>query len=210
MGFFKSTLLIYQFVMKTIQLIILCAFFIGNAFAQQPVQTKKTPNTIKGQFDQVYKKSNSYEVFKVIRKDRFLKLQKNVLDSISVLKKDALTKQQSINSLKENITSLESEISTLNSDLSKSLTKENNISLFGLQLNKVTYNTILWGIIASLLTGLLFFIFRYNKSNSLTKDAKNNLQSVEQEFEQHRKKAIEKEQKLRRQLQDEINKQRGS
>ncbi|WP_407267387.1 hypothetical protein R8G64_12630 [Tenacibaculum maritimum] len=43
----------------------------------------------------------------------------------------------------------------------------------------------------------------------MTKEAKNNLAEIEQEFEEHRKKSLEKEQKIRRQLQDEINKQRG-
>ena len=38
----------------------------------------------------------------------------------------------------------------------------------------------------------------------------NNLLDVEQEFEQHRKKSLEREQKLRRQLQDEVNKHRGN
>jgi predicted dithiol-disulfide oxidoreductase (DUF899 family) len=33
---------------------------------------------------------------------------------------------------------------------------------------------------------------------------------VEQEYEQHRKKTLVREQKLRRKLQDEINKQRNS
>ncbi|APG65065.1 hypothetical protein LPB136_06755 [Tenacibaculum todarodis] len=195
--------------MKTIQLTILSALLTLNIFAQQPNQVQEFPKTIEGQFQKLYKKSNNYQVYKVMRKDNFLKLQKNVLDSISAIKKEASNKQQTINSQQKTISSLESTISKTNKDLTVSMTKEDNISLFGLQLNKITYNTILWGIIAGLLAGLLFFIFRYNNSNSLTSEARKALSDVEQELEQHRKKTIEKEQKLRRQLQDEINKQRG-
>ena len=61
-----------------------------------------------------------------------------------------------------------------------------------------------------MLLALTYFIFKFSKSNVLTKEAKSNLIEVEQEFEQHRKKTLEREQKLRRQLQDEINKQRNS
>ena len=43
----------------------------------------------------------------------------------------------------------------------------------------------------------------------LTKQAQENLITVEEEFEAHRKKALEREQKLRRQLQDEVNKHRN-
>jgi hypothetical protein len=57
---------------------------------------------------------------------------------------------------------------------------------------------------------LFYFIFKFSKSNILTKEAQNNLLDIEQEFEEYRKKSIEREQKLRRQLQDEINKLRSS
>ena len=42
----------------------------------------------------------------------------------------------------------------------------------------------------------------------MTKDAKRALSEMEEEFEEHRKTALEREQKVRRQLQDEINKQK--
>lgn len=196
--------------MKNIQLIIICVLLYANSFAQQTAKpVEQFPNTLDGQFQKLYKRSNNFQVYKVMRKDGFLKLKKNVLDSISALKKDAVTKQKTITSQQENITSLNNKITTLNNDLSVSMGKEDNISLLGFQLNKLTYNTILWGIIAGLLAGLLFFIYKFNNSNSLTKEAKLTLENVEEEFETHRKKSIEREQKLRRQLQDEINKQRG-
>ena len=198
--------------MRNIQLTFVCFFLLGISFAQEPIKqqnTEKFPNTIKGQFEKIYKKSGNYQIYKVIKKEDFLKLQKYVLDSISLIEKQTIAKQQTINSQQKNITSLEKNISKLNEDLSSSKGKENSISLFGLQLNKTSYNTLLWGIITILLVSLLFFIFKFKNSNSLTKEAKKALLDVEQDFELYRKKTIEKEQKLRRQLQDEINKQRG-
>jgi hypothetical protein len=44
----------------------------------------------------------------------------------------------------------------------------------------------------------------------LTKEAKANLQEAEEELTLFRKKSLEREQKLRRQLQDEINKNRNN
>jgi hypothetical protein len=58
--------------------------------------------------------------------------------------------------------------------------------------------------------GMLFFMYKFSNSNLLTKEAKHNLAEVEQELSLFRKKTLENEQKLRRQLQDEINKQRNS
>ena len=45
---------------------------------------------------------------------------------------------------------------------------------------------------------------------SVTKAAKKSLEDTELEFEEHRRVALEREQKVRRQLQDEINKQKGN
>ena len=145
----------------------------------------------------------------MVKRTKFLQFQKEIIDSVHILKTNISTKQGKITNQQKTITDLESKITLLNNDLSTSIDKENGISLFGMLLNKTTYNSIVWGIIIVLLTGLFFFIYRFNNSNVVTKETKELLTDVEQEFEQYKKKSLDKEQKLRRQLQDEINKQRG-
>ena len=83
------------------------------------------------------------------------------------------------------------------------------MSLLGLQMSKTSYNILMWTIIGGLLTLLLIFIFKFKNSNSVTKAAKKALAETEEEFEEHRRSALEREQKVRRQLQDELNKQKG-
>jgi len=165
--------------------------------------------TVKNQFKKLYKNSNNYQIYKVVKKNAFLSLQKNILDSIKTIKKDANLKQLKINEQQKSITSLQTRIDTLNSELSVSIEKEDAFSFIGIPLNKGTYNTILWSIIGILLLGLAFFIYRFNNSNSVTKETKDLLADVELDFEQYKRNSIDKEQKLRRQLQDEVNKQRG-
>ena len=167
------------------------------------------PNTIENQFVKTYKKSGSYQVYKVIKKTSFLKLQENIIDSVKALKKDIAEKQNVINTHEKTITELNNKIEGLNNNLNTAIGKEDKIAFIGIQLTKTSYNTIVWGIILGLLVGLFFFIFQFKNSLSATKKAKKDLSEVEEEFELHRKKSIEREQKLRRQLQDEINKQRG-
>ena len=55
---------------------------------------------------------------------------------------------------------------------------------------------------------LLFFIGKFKRSNSITIDAKKSKAEIEEEYEGHRQRSIEREQKLRRELQDELNKQK--
>ncbi|MGB5377401.1 MAG: tRNA (guanine-N1)-methyltransferase, partial [Muriicola sp.] len=57
---------------------------------------------------------------------------------------------------------------------------------------------------------LLLFVFKFRQSNVLTQEAKSNLADLESEYEDHRRRALEREQRISRQLQDEINKYRKS
>ncbi len=165
--------------------------------------------TIKGQFEKIYRISTTYQTYKVISIDRFKTLKNNVLDSLEKSNLEIRERELELKSEKESIVSLNEKLEKANADLKVALTKENSISLFGTNLNKITYNLLLWSIILILGSLLSFFIFRFSRSNVLTKKAQESLREVEEEFEIHRKKSLEREQKLRRELQDEINKQRG-
>ena len=77
-----------------------------------------------------------------------------------------------------------------------------------MELEKSLFKTILISIIAVLTILLLFFISKFKMSNSITTQVKLDLKALDEEFETHRKTALEREQKVRRQLQDELNKQK--
>ncbi|WP_334057086.1 hypothetical protein [Polaribacter sp. P097] len=170
----------------------------------------KEDNSIKGQFDKIYRTSTTYQVYKVISKDKYETLKANVLDSLQMSEKVISQKDILLKSERDSIEKLNAELEKTKQELEAALIKENSISLLGLQVSKVTYNLVLWLIIILLALALAFFVFKFTRSHVLTKEAKENLETVEEDFENHRKKSLEREQKLRRQLQDEINKQRNS
>ncbi len=84
------------------------------------------------------------------------------------------------------------------------------MTLFGIPMSKGGYSSLMWSIIGILVVLLLVFIYKFKNSNTVTKQAKLSLSETEEEFEEHRRNALEREQKVRRQLQDEINKQKNS
>jgi hypothetical protein len=193
--------------MKLYLLAIATILLTTISFAQE---TAAENTSISGQFETILRISTNYQAYKVIKKTKILQLRQNILDSIEtsrnlVLKKDALLKAE-----KQKNKSTQNTLNQTQLDLSAALLKEKTISIFGAPLKKVTYSIILWTLILSLLSVLIYSILRLLKNNILTKQAKNNLLIVEKELEQHIKNAIEREQKLRRKLQDEVNKQRNS
>lgn len=191
---------------------ILILFFSITISAQKKTTLRyldSLPNTVENQFLKILKRGNSWHEFKMVKKTDFISFQKNILDSVSSIKKDVIEKNKIITAQKENISSLTDNINKLKQELTVAVEKEDSVSLLGAQVQKGIYNTILFGIILGLLIALLFFIFKYKNSLAITNTANKSLSQIEEEFEMHRKKSIENEQKLRRKLQDEINKQRG-
>ena len=192
----------------TVFLLILKSNFIfSQAETTEPITESKT---IEGQFYKMYRISSTYQAYKVIDKDAFIVLKNNVLDSIKKTKKALVELKNLLKNERETITYLNESINKTQLELENALSKKDTISFLGIPLSKLAYNLILWTIIIGLSGGLGFFIFKFFRSNVLTKQAQENLITVEEEFEAHRKKALEREQKLRRQLQDEINKHRNS
>ncbi len=179
-------------------------------FSQNTEEEIEHNNHIENQFDDIYRKSTTYQIYKVISKEKYQQLKANVLDSLKS-SKDIISKKEML--LKSERSATEktlNQLSKLKLDLEVANKKENSISIFGMQVSKISYNLTIWSIITVLLLALSYFIFKFYRSNILTKEAQNNLLDVEQEFEKHKKKSLERDQKLRRQLQDEINKQRNS
>lgn len=191
--------------MKAIFSILFIAFFSLHLVAQEEIEEA---NTLENQFDRMYRTSTSFQTYKVIPQDGFLKLKKDVLDSINLAKNTIADKNIQLKSQNETIISLNENADSTKTKLENALSKEENISLFGLQLNKTTYSLIVWSIIIVLTIGLFFYLYKYRNSHVFTKEAKERLEEVELDFEEYRKKTLIKDQKLRRQLQDEINKQK--
>ena len=212
MGFFITFILLItpnkNKNMKLRVLILFALLLSSVSFTQET--TFEDTSSIENQFEELYKKSSTYQVYKVISKDKYQRLKLNILDSLKDLKETIAHKESLLLKEKSNIEETKKLLTQTEIDLNISLKKESSIDILGIKLSKVVYNLLLWGIIVLLLLGLSYFIFKFFRSNVLTKEAKNNLVDVEQEFEQHRKKTLVREQKLRRKLQDEINKQRNS
>jgi hypothetical protein len=177
------------------------------SFAQETIIEDTSLN---GQFEEILRISTNYKNYKVIDKEKFLQLKQNVLDSIKTSQNLVTKKNTLLQTEKENIKKAQDSLNKTQLNLGEALIKEDSISLFSVQIRKITYSVILWTLILSLISALIYVILKFLKNNILTKQAKHNLVIIEKELELHIKNAIEREQKLRRKLQDEVNKQRNS
>ncbi len=191
--------------MKTRIYILLFSFTVSLSFSQENKDTKKS---IENQFDEIYKKSNSYQAYKIIKKRYYQDLKQNTLDSLERSKKIISDKDRLLFTQKNKLKKDSILLSKTTLELKDSIKREKSISFLGILVSKKFYNLLLWGIVIILLMSLSLFIVKFIRNNRTTKKAQRNVIDLEEEFELFRKKSVQREQKLRRQLQDEINKQR--
>jgi len=191
--------------MKTKIFTFFTLFLITTLFGQ--INTNLNDSVSIGyQFDNLIEISNRYEDFRVVKTNNILELKSNVMDSISAVKKEFAAAKNEINSQKNTIDSLKTAFSRSEETINTLKNQTQNISFLGIQFNKDVFKTILLSIIAVLTIIGLVFISKYTQSNKITSQALNDLKVLEEEFETHRKNALEREQKVRRELLDEINK----
>lgn len=190
-----------------------CLFFVvANAQESSTEDDDKlslTEGTIDNQFEYVIQKSYNYQEYKNVKKTWLYQLKAHTLDSLKAIQNNLTRTQNTVDSLVQEITTLKSNLSETKTTLAETNEEKDNMALFGLQMSKSNYNVLMWSIIGGLFALLLLFIYKYRNSNSVTKLAKKSLVETEEEFEEHRRTALEREQKVRRQLQDEINKQKS-
>jgi len=190
-------------------LLTLSLLFCISVNAQKELKTQSlSEGTIENQFDYLIKKSNRYQEFKVVKQVWLNRLKKSVNDTLKTMRRELnankdilIEKQSQINKLTNTLNATNKNVDALNNE-------KDTINFFGASISKALYNTILWLIIIGLLVALVLYILRFNRSNIITKEANNKFSELESEYEGHRQRSLEREQQLRRKLQDEINKQR--
>lgn len=198
---------------KTLLFTLVSCLILTVANAQESTdnddnQLSLTEGTVDNQFEYVIQKSNNYQDYKVVKKTWLYALKAHTMDSLKAIRTNLVDTQTIVDNQAEEITTLKSNLSETKTTLADTNEEKDNMALFGLQMSKSSYNVLMWSIIGALFVLLLFFIYKYRNSNMVTREAKKSLVETEDEFEEHRRTALEREQKVRRQLQDEINKQK--
>lgn len=192
---------------RIFSIFFILVFVLGNA---QTASKDSLPASINGnlnqQFDYVFQKSNSFQEYKVIKKEYFTLLKRNSTDSVNRFKKELEQLKGNFLAYDKNLQSLKDTLATTKSTLKEVKNAQNSMNFLGISVAKSSYSMIMWAIVLVLLFLALFILFRYKSAKTITNESLRNFEKLEDDFEDFKRKSLEKEQKLGRQLQDEINK----
>lgn len=172
-----------------------------------PVEEAK-PTTLEGVFQQLIDRSGAWQNFKMLDRGKLAAFQRSMTDSINGVRSQLVAEKQKVKENEATIKELNDKITEIQAALDQTKDQKDSVSFFGALVSKGLYNTIMWGIVLALASLLVLYIYKFSNGNVVTKKSINDLNELQEEYENYRKAAIEREQKVRRQLQDEINKHR--
>ena len=182
-----------------------------NAYTAQtavaPVEEAK-PTTLEGVFQQLIDRSGAWQNFKMLDRGKLAAFQRSMTDSINGVRSQLVAEKQKVKENEATIKELNDKITEIQAALDQTKDQKDSVSFFGALVSKGLYNTIMWGIVLALASLLVLYIYKFSNGNVVTKKSINDLNELQEEYENYCKAAIEREQKVRRQLQDEINKHR--
>lgn len=160
--------------------------------------------SIQQQFRYVINKSTRYNDYRAVRNEWLNKLNSNVFDTLNGLKRNLSAANNLIQNQTAQIDSLTTTLSKTQNNLTVTTREKDSIRFLGILMGKNYYNTMVWMLIATLSFVLIALFIAYKRSHVITVSTKHELLETKDEFEAHRKRAREREEKLARRHLDEL------
>ncbi len=165
-----------------------------------------TDKSLSQQFDEMLANSNRYQTYRVVPTDWLNAFKTNVLDSLSgnvekikLQEKSLVENQVTIREQAAAMTEKDAQIAQLEKE-------KDGISLFGTIISKGLYNMVLWSLVALALGGMLLAFASGRLAVRRSREMEKSITDLSSELEQSKRRRLEMEQDLRRQLQDQLNK----
>lgn len=211
----------------SISSILLFSFFCGDTVAQVTPSTttpipattavtktayyrdtvKNTDPSLNGQYQFMLSRTKtSTDGYKMVARYRLDQLWKSVNDTLRKERTERKGLNQKLTEQEKTISYLKTEISGKDASLTENTSKVNEIRFLGIPFEKGTYHLIVWSVIGILAIALIIVIARSGKNISEAKHRSQLYNEVSEEYQAYKTKAVEKERKLARELQDERNK----
>lgn len=185
--------------------VLLGIFGITLSISAIAQDTNSGLNPVETDFNNLIENSNDYQGFKVIDYNELINLRNKTSQYFITQNEEIITQRNTLEQQQKDIDSLRTELANTQQELERINADKDSITFLGMPFSKGGYMAFMWGLVGLLVLALVFFVYRYKKSHTYTVEARNNLSNTEKEFDAYREKALEKEQRLGRQLQDEKN-----
>ena len=183
--------------------LLLSIFLISLSFtsmAKKDTNAWKSENNLEQQY-QMFKENLNFWNGNYFLDERQLDDFYNAFsDSVSVLEKEISDKVGTISSLQSELNSTNKQLDNAKADLENSITNRNSIHVFGMNVDKGIYTLMMSVIILALVIILGILYLLYKRSYKVTARTKKDYDDLKEEFEVHKKDALERYTKINMEL----------
>jgi len=191
--------------MKWLFLTMFCLTVLGDCFSQKASDALQGDYSLRDRYYLMKSGSQTYGVYKVIKQNVLDGVWKILQDSVASSKAALKSANASINDLTTELNQTKTVLKEKEQSMEEILHASTHISVLGLDLAKGAFIGIVTVTIAGLLVLLGMIVGRMRlQSNSLS-ERNLAVKTLTSEFEEYKQRAMDKQIKLSRELQDERN-----
>jgi hypothetical protein len=198
-----------QSAVRSILTIFVALFLNINGISQTSAPDILKKGSVVEQMNYIETNTRIYENFRAIREDMFQMIKNNSLDSLSKAKTDIAGYVKLSFDLNNRIDSLVNSLNTTKEEAKELSRTKNSIKVLGLNLNKASYNSIMWLIVGSLAILLVLGFLLFKRNIMITFSTKKDLAELKSEFEEYRQKTRIDREKVSMDHFNEIRKLKG-
>jgi hypothetical protein len=194
--------------MKRIALLLMiCVWSLSGVRAQTAADALKSDNqTLRERYLLLKTKSQNYQEYKVIKENVLDGMWRIVLDSVSAKQTTIRNSQAEINQLKTELAKNIEALKAKENSMKDIVHASTHINVLGIDFDKGVF-AALFGVfllIAGLVIAGVLYTMKVLRKNMVEKEELAN--SISAEYEDYKRKAMDKQTKLSRELQNERNK----
>jgi predicted PurR-regulated permease PerM len=194
-------------IMNSMRFITLFLLLVGLSFqvVAQDEETEETGNNLSDQFQDMKNTSNNYQDYEVVKTSKLNTFFRNVQDTINEKDQKLVELSKTIDDQNARLSDLQKQIASQDESIKASDYDTKHINVFGIDMEKGSYITTNLVIILILVIILLFFWYKFKESRKVAVQKKNEYNTLEGDFNDFKQNARDKEIKLKRELQTELN-----
>lgn len=190
--------------MKFLILPFLVVSLVANGQVQQAVL--ETSPSLPQRYVQLKSTAEIYQDYRLIKEVKLEEFWKEVMDSVKRLKVEIKQANQSIAKLSSDLKAADEKVDSVKASVTGLVHDSQHISFFGIGFTKWFFNILFLVVTGILVLFVIALLGRTRLVNQSIKEKSESLTLLTDEFDQYKRKSLEKEKKLSRELQTERNK----
>lgn len=186
---------------------VFCVYLLSVTLATaQSNEALEGNHTLNQRFELMKEKAESYNDYKVIKNTILNGVWKISMDSIAKVKSDLRTANATIAKLNGEIQGAADKVKAAEASMEQSAYERTHMTVFGMHIAKGVFVTTSLIVVVALVIALLTVLSTFNVLRRSNREKELTIHGIMSEFDAFRKKALEKEVKISRELQSERNK----